>query len=616
MQSRQSDNNHYSLRCLQCGAEHDERETCTFCTKCSGQLEVAFNYEGLTQKLNFHLLKSSPISAIKYLPFFPIGDYSKIVTLSEGNTGMFRAAKLGKMLGIRNLYIKNEAVNPTGCFKDRGSMVELTKALELGAKAVCVASTGNMAASVSAYSARAGLPCYVFVPDGTPTAKLSQSLAYGSRVIMVRGSYGDTSRLAAQVSREKGFYLAGDYAFRFEGQKSIAFEAAEQLGWHAPDKVFYPLGCGTNAAAGIKGFSEFFELGLIEGLPQLIGVQPEKADTMVSAFNAGEKTYRYVENPASVASAVSIDRPLDWFRAFRAMGQSRGRGMLLDDASSLEAVKTLAKAESVFVEPSSAMVLGALSKSLGEGSTDADETVLLVLTGSGLKDTKGILTVLPSPPSVNPEASAVMRFLDYAYYDIHAEPAVSAAAFTALPSKSELGVFLRKSFGLELDKDDLEKVGAMIDQFLAKGKTVTGSDMKYILSTIMREGGKSTKTLEVIDFTVSTGKNVQPEARVIVRYSDKKHEAGAIGVGPVDAVLRAIREAIPADAFKCSLDDYRVNIDTGGSNAAVQVSMEMRTQKNTVTAEAASPDIIVASIRAFEDGFNRLYELENRKKSE
>ncbi|MFH1188176.1 MAG: pyridoxal-phosphate dependent enzyme, partial [bacterium] len=251
----------YILKCVKCGAEFNENETATSCLKCGEALDVKYDLDYIKRRLNFYALKNSPLSALKYLAFYPILDFKGIVTLNEGGTPLHKAKNIGKKLGLNKLFIKVEGANPTGVFKDRGSLVELTKAKELNAKAVCCASTGNMAASVSAYAAAAGLPCYVLIPEGTPVGKLAQTLSYGARVIQVRGTYADCVRLCAEMAKKYNFYLAGDYVFRAEGQKSMAYEIIEQNFWKAPDFVIVPIGCGTNIAGIWKGFKEFYQLG-------------------------------------------------------------------------------------------------------------------------------------------------------------------------------------------------------------------------------------------------------------------------------------------------------------------------------------------------------------------
>src|SRR3989338_3036866 len=193
--------NFYTLKCLKCAREYDEHETCTTCLKCGGPLDVVYNYDFIRQRLNLYALKNSPISALKYLTFYPIINLEKIVTLNEGGTPLHRCRNLSGRFGLKNLYVKNEGANPTGVFKDRGTLVEITKALEMGAKAVCFASTGNMAASVAAYCTLAKIPCYVLFPEGTPIGKLAQTLSYGARIIQVRGTYSQCAALAVKLAK-------------------------------------------------------------------------------------------------------------------------------------------------------------------------------------------------------------------------------------------------------------------------------------------------------------------------------------------------------------------------------------------------------------------------------
>src|SRR3989338_1873974 len=254
----------YILKCVKCGTIADESKAYTNCARCKSPLEVIMNYDLIKERVNESMLRTAHIKATKYIDFYPIRNKNGIVTLHEGGTPLYRCKNLGKKLGLNNLYVKNEGANPTGAFKDRGTMVEITKALELGKKAVVAASSGNMAASVSAYCANANLPAYILVPQGTPVGKLSQTLAYGARIIQVRSSYDDAARLTKKISEKHNFYLAGDYAFRREGQKSQAYEIIEQMNWEVPDKVIVPIGCGTNGSAIWKGFKEYKMLGRSE----------------------------------------------------------------------------------------------------------------------------------------------------------------------------------------------------------------------------------------------------------------------------------------------------------------------------------------------------------------
>ncbi|MEK6837193.1 MAG: threonine synthase, partial [Nanoarchaeota archaeon] len=332
------------------------------------------------------LIKSAPPLAAKYIDFYPIRDKRNIVSLHEGGTPLYKCKNLGKQLNLTNLYVKNEGANPTGAFKDRGTMVEITKAIELGKKAVVVASSGNMAASVSAYCANANLPAYILVPQGIPIGKLAQTLSYGARVIQVRSSYDDAAKITRKISEKHNFYLAGDYAYRREGQKSQAYEIVEQLNWEVPDKVIVPVGCGTNSSAIWKGFKEYKQLGLIEKLPQIIGVQAKGADPVVEAFNKKLKEVIPIKNPSTVCSAISVGDPLDGLLILNALRESKGNAVSVDDNSALEAEKLLAKTQSTFVEPAAATTLAALQQMSEQGKVDKDEKIVLVLTGAGLKD--------------------------------------------------------------------------------------------------------------------------------------------------------------------------------------------------------------------------------------
>ncbi|MFQ5892966.1 MAG: threonine synthase, partial [Nitrospinota bacterium] len=287
----------FYLECIACGEQWSERQASTRCVKCWGPLEVLYDYDYIRARLNHYSLKTSPLSALKYLDFYPIVNARDLVSLNEGGTPLFELKNLAAELGLKRLLLKDEGHNPTGAFKDRGSMVELTKAREHGAKAIGVASTGNMAASVSAYAAKAQIPCYVLIPDGVSIGKISQTLAYGARVIQVRGTYDDAARLTVEMAAKHGFYLAGDFAFRAEGQKSQAFEMIEQLFWKSPAVVIVPMGCGTNLASIWKGFKEFNALGLIDETPQMVGVQAAGCAPIVEAFEAQTETVTPVVRP-------------------------------------------------------------------------------------------------------------------------------------------------------------------------------------------------------------------------------------------------------------------------------------------------------------------------------
>ncbi len=601
----------YELYCIVCGKTCPEQESSTRCPSCGKPLAVRYDYAHIRARLNRYSLKTSPIKALKYLDFYPILNLNLVVSLDEGGTPLYRCHRLADELGFKQLYIKNEGLNPTGVFKDRGTLVEITKAKEQGAKAICVASTGNMAGSVAAYASIAGLPCYVTVPEGTPIGKMSQALSYGARVLQVRGTYNDAASLAEQMSKRYGYYLAGDYAFRVEGQKSQAFEIVEQLEWQAPSVVIVPMGCGTNIAALWKGFKEFHEMGLISSLPRMIGVQPVGCQPIVAAFNQGQDDIVPVKKPESVASALMAGDPLDGLKALAVLRESGGCGLALTDGEILEAQQKLARQESIFVEPSGAIPVGALVPLLTSGRVRADESVVCLATGNGLKDPKAAMRVLPSPATIDPSMQEVEKFLKLRLYEIRAAGAKNGDKnlFEQAPSLAEVTARVRQELGVKLTHGYAGKVRSLIEEFVKKGKPITKADLQYIVENVLKGLSDHKPVLAVEDFKVSTSLHGQAEAAVWVLFDGEKVDAAGSGVGPVDAVINALKQAaLTRGRLFFELIDYNVEINSPGTDASVETTIVMKdAEGNRVVATGTSPDIIVASVNAFVDGYNLLW---------
>ena len=608
-------NFHYILKCVSCGKEHKESESYTRCLKCGDSLDVVYDYDKISERLNIHMLKTAPLKAMKYLDFYPLNDLRKVITLYEGGTSLYKCKNLGEKLGMKNLYIKNEGLNPTGAFKDRGTMVEVTKALEMNKKAIICASTGNMAASVSAYAAKAKIPCHIMVPEGTPIGKMSQTLSYGARIVQIRGTYDDCVKLSVEISQKHNFFLAGDYTFRLEGQKSCGFEIAEQLNWKSPSKVIMPVGCGTNLSAVWKGFKEFHMIDLISKLPSMVAVQAHGANPVAEAFNNGSKKWKIIEKPQTVASAMCVGNPLDGTKTLNALSESNGAARSVNDDSILEAEKMLAKEESVFVEPSGASTLAALIEMLNEGAVDKDEEVVLVLTGVGLKDPISALKVLPSPPSAEPDYNEVSKFLNYGYYNVYANTASQNIIFQKLPNQETLRMIIKKSFDLDLSSTDLNECINSLKGFEEKGKSVMETDLRLVLENILNKQHLKERALKVLDFKIVSVKHNRPEAFIVLNYLGKKITDSDSGVGPVDAIIKAITKSLSSNGFKFRLTDYNVAINSRGTDAVVDVKMTlMDDNNNKVIAIGTSRDIIVASIEAFEEGYNILH-MKNKKQN-
>ena len=601
----------YRLKCVNCGAYTTEEVSATVCPKCNGALDVEYDYEYMKSHLNFYSLRNAPVSARKYLEFYPLKNLNLLVTLSEGGTPLRKCDRLGKELGLKKLYIKNEGENPTGVFKDRGSLVELTKARELGAKAVCCASTGNMAASVSAYAAIADMPCYVLVPDGTPIGKLAQSLIYGARILQIRGTYADCCKLCERMAKKHNFYLAGDYVFRAEGQKSCAYEIVEQLFWKVPDVVIVPMGCGTNISAIWKGFKEFYEMGFTDKLPRIIGVQPESVPTIVKAFDEKKKRYVRVDKPASVASAVGIGEPLDDIKALNALRESKGCGETADDITILEAEKDMAHKESIFVEPSAALPVACLKKLLKRKIIKPDDIVVCVATGVGLKDPKSATQIMPDPPVLEPTDEDINKYLKNKVYEIRASSVAGKenVLWEKTPQPAKVKEIVKSEFNFVLSDDYLKEVCKEVKLFHEKVSKMRKADLQYIVENVLKEFTGKEKVFFVKDYALSVTRHKKPHAKVVVSYLGEILKTEAEGAGPVDAIIKAARKAIQKkDKLECWLTSFNVEIKTKGTDAVVEVRMGVKSKDGTeVIASATSPDIIVASIEAFERGYNMLY---------
>ncbi len=371
--------------------------------------EVQMDLGKIKDELYINYFKTIPPSLSKYLSLMPIQTGSNFVSLSETATPLVKSKVLGPELGI-DLYFKVEGKNPTGSFKDRGSAVDISVAKEMGAKAVILASTGNMAASCACYAAAAHLPCYILVPEGVPMGKLAQVIAFGGHIVQVQGGYNEAAYLAEKIADRMGFYLAGDYAFRVEGQKTAAFEVVEQLFFQSPDLVIVPIGCGTNLAAYAKGFDEYRSLGLISSVPALMGVQAQGAAAVVNSFENHQNTITALNEINTVASAIAVSHPIDGVKALEAIYSTKGRAVSVSDQDMLQARYRLSSEEGLFVESASAATIAALFKTAAAGQLEAKK-IVCVLTGDGLKDANVLLQSFEKTPTIEPSEDAFLNFL-------------------------------------------------------------------------------------------------------------------------------------------------------------------------------------------------------------
>lgn len=390
------------LRCIECGKEYGENEVRYRCD-CGGLLEVVIDLGKVK-----NVFDGRNITLWKYESFIPV---ERRVSLNEGGTPLYRLENLQKELGIVELYVKNEGANPTGSFKDRGMTVGVSKALELGMDKVICASTGNTSASLAAYSAKAGIKSYVLVPSGKiALGKLAQAIVYGAKVVPVRGNFDDALRVVVKASRELGVYMLNSInPFRLEGQKTIAFEIFDQLGF-VPDNIILPVGNAGNISAIWKGFKELFQAGFIGKLPRMIGIQAEGASPLAKAWKE-KKEFKPEEKPDTVATAIRIGNPANWRKAWLAAEESKGFFESVSDEEILRAQKLLASKEGIFVEPASASSLAGLVKLKELDLINSDESYVLITTGHGLKDPNIIIENFSLPEPIEPTLSAFKEVL-------------------------------------------------------------------------------------------------------------------------------------------------------------------------------------------------------------
>jgi threonine synthase len=402
------------LSCINCGAKYPLDDIIYTCKKCGDILEVKYELVEVTSAIASGDWKGRPINVWKYREFLPIRHQDLIVSLNEGGTTLHRCKRLGEELGLKKLYVKNEGENPTGSFKDRGMTVGVTKALELKAKIVACASTGNTSASLAAYSAKAGLGCMVIIPSGKiAMGKLAQAMMHGAKVISVKGNFDIAFAMILEVSNRYGVYLLNSInPFRLEGQKTAAFEVCEQLGWSSPSAVVIPVGNAGNISAYWKGFREFEKLDIVKASPRMIGVQAEGAQPIAKAVLEGRQEIEPVIEPETVASAIRIGRPVSWKKALNAIYDSKGTARTVTDKEILAAQKLLARKEGLFVEPASAASLAGLRKIVEEGILDRDEPVVCVTTGHGLKDPETAIQNSESIVEISPEIGEVLKVLE------------------------------------------------------------------------------------------------------------------------------------------------------------------------------------------------------------
>jgi threonine synthase len=406
------------LRCVKCGRLYSSEDRVFTCKNDEGRLDVEYDYDSMATKINREALEARRGGLWKYRELLPIENEENIVTLGEVQTPLIQCKNLGKTVGMRNLYLKDETKNPTASFKDRPMTVGVSKAVELGFDTTVSASSGNAAAALAAYSARAGLTCYTFVPEMASSGKIAQLNMFGAHVVRLRGlesGVDPTVTMLRLVCKRFGWYPCPSFAlfnpYQAEGPKTMSYEIAEQLDWMTPDWVFAGVGSGALVAGNWKGYEELRRLDILKSLPHMVAVQSTGCAPVIRAFEEKMDPHKIVpwEHPDSVATGLMDPLPWDADGALRALHDSSGTAVKVTNEEILDAQRTLAKSEGIFAEPSGVAVLAGLMKLKNQGKVANDDCVVLEITGSGLKDLHGIGSA--EAPLIDPDIEALKRVL-------------------------------------------------------------------------------------------------------------------------------------------------------------------------------------------------------------
>ncbi len=382
-----------------------------FCPSCKDPLTIIYNDQELEERaaIGFH-----GRGVWRYTSFLPFKGNEEKVTLNEGNTPLHVSVNIFRELKLSFLAFKNEGLNPTASFKDRGMTVATTRAKQIGSKVVACASTGNTAASCAAYASRANMLCAVIIPEGQIAfGKLAQSIAHGAKIIKVKGNFDDALETLLKLceENEKIYLMNSVNPFRLEGQKTIGFEIWEQMGNKMPDWISIPVGNAGNITALWKGIKELKGAKLVDEVPRLLGVQAEGASPIADAFHKGLNEIMPIESPTTIATAIRIGKPASWRRALKAVRESKGYMVKVSDEEIIEAQKILARKEGIFVEPASASSLAGLKKALDLGVIDKGSSVVAILTGHGLKDPEAVQRLNYEEVSIKPNPLELAKVL-------------------------------------------------------------------------------------------------------------------------------------------------------------------------------------------------------------
>ena len=401
-----------ALQCRECGNEYPV-EPLNVCDFCFGPLETVYDYDAIARVISRERISKGPLSMWRYEDLLPV-DHSDVLDLNAGFTPLIKSKNLGKLLGLDNLYIKNDSVNPSFSFKDRVVSVAATKALEFGFETLACASTGNLACAVAAHAARGGMRAVVFIPADLEAGKVIGAAIYAPLVVAVKGSYDEVNRLCSEVADNYPWAFANINMrpYYAEGSKTLAYEVAEQLGWRLPDHAVVPAASGALHTKIWKGFNELASLGLVDGpvhtrmqLTQAAGCSP-----IAKAFSNEEDVVTPVKAD-TIAKSLAIGNPADGMYAIRTLRESGGTAYAVPEEEVVEGMKLLAETEGIFTETAGGVVVSGLKYLAKSGVIKKDELTVAYITGNGLKTQEAVADVV-HPLSVNPTMTSFEQALE------------------------------------------------------------------------------------------------------------------------------------------------------------------------------------------------------------
>jgi threonine synthase len=408
-----------SLKCLICGKQYRPDEIDYVCPDHGdeGVLDVQYDYDFIGRQIGREtLLRANDLTIWRYRPMLPVQADAKVPPLAVGWTPLYPAPRLASELGLKTVWVKDDGLQPTASFKDRASAVAVVKAMEKGARIITTASTGNAAAALSGLCASVGQSNVIFVPETAPQAKIAQLLVFGSRVILVKGTYDDAFELCLRAAKTYGWYNrnSGYNPYMTEGKKTAAYEICEQLAWKAPDRIFVSVGDGCIIGGLHKGLKDLLALGWIDRMPRLMGVQAAGSSFMYAAWKNGEDILTKPPVAAhTVADSISAGLPRDRIKALTAVTETDGAYICLSDDEILAAIPELARSTGVFAEPAGAAAYAGLVKAVDQRLVSGDEKIVVLNTGNGLKDISGAMQAIDlagtKPFRIMPDLAALKQ---------------------------------------------------------------------------------------------------------------------------------------------------------------------------------------------------------------